>query len=1226
LTSALQLSVPGLVAAQPTPITCGVPVSGALLQPGEHDLFEFHAGAGDVVWVSIVETAQIDLGFSPQLTLFRPDGTVQRLATLSGANTVTLGQSGRYTLRVDDIGGDRGSYQLRLEWLVPTAKQCTSQAIACGAPVTSALSENDQRVYAFDATAGDVVWVSIVETAQIDLGFSPQLTLFRPDGTVQRLATLSGANTVTLGQSGRYTLRVDDIGGDRGSYQLRLEWLAPTAKQCTSQPLGCPTAQVAGDLDTNDHDLWVFDGATGSSVRVSLLETGQIDLGFSPQATVYRPDGTIQASVGTSGPLTLTLNQTGRYTVQVYDVGGDRGSYSLAIERPCPLLAPPTGLTATAVSPTQINLAWVENATNETSVRVERSENGTVWTEIAVLTANSTRYGSTGLSCNRAYHYRVRVHRAGDNQFSSYSSPAGATTLVCGGPAAPSGLTATAVSASQIDLAWVDNATDETSVRVERSLDGLVWAEVAVLAANATTYASAGLVCNTYYQHRVRTHRATDNQFSTYSTPAAATTMMCSAGPCATASALSWPVDNAQTWTFSGNPFGNFQQSWGGHHPGEDWNLSPDDTGRPVRAVAPGLVRSIYYMGAARAYAIAIEHNGSFVIPARRETVRSAGTSNHTYSYPSETLGRIYSVYLHITDPGQQGLIENVSCVNAGQVLGEVANLSDGRNHLHFEIRHPNALNSPTYTLVLPASNWSYAQTGSNPNGYYLSVQEMVNSGQRHPSHIISANLSSSAAPGRPVVSVSTNGNIVRANWEPGPGGAPSSYFVMVGTTSGASEVFAQDVGVATSGEGTLPSGTYFIRVTARNVAGAATSDEVEVRVGATVPGAPTNLRSIVVGSTVSLEWSIPAGGGVPLTYVIEAGSFSGGSNLATFATGSTVPTFIATNVPAGTYFVRTRARNAAGISGASNEVQVTVVEPNAPGAPRDLAPSVTGSTVTLTWGAPLSGGPVQVYRILAGSISGGSNLASVDVPAAQQTFTAERVPPGRYFVRVVALNSAAVGPPSNEVIVNVLGPSRPVRVLYVIPYDRAFRSDHAVAVQNAMVDLQGWYRDQLGGQTFTLFSLQPEICRLPRAAEYYASDSWSKVFMDVQTCAPVSHSLTFAWVLYVDIVHACNAPGRLGAGTTGVTMMPRQDLDGLVGERYFDDCGMEYRYPPSRYVGGAGHELGHAFGLPHPPGCDAGLSSCDQKALMWLGYITYPNSHLRPEEKELLRASPFFR
>jgi uncharacterized delta-60 repeat protein len=219
----------------------------------------------------------------------------------------------------------------------------------------------------------------------------------------------------------------------------------------------------------------------------------------------------------------------------------------------------------------------------------------------------------------------------------------------------------------------------------------------------------------------------------------------------------------------------------------------------------------------------------------------------------------------------------------------------------------------------------------------------------------------------------------------------------------------------------------------------------------------------------------------------------------------------------------------------------------------------------------------------------------------------------------------------SASVTVSYQGPSAPngqVRVLYVIPQDREYRPDYAAAVGNALSDLQLWYRDQLGGRTFSLFSPQPESCRLPRPADYYSSDSWNKVFTDIQSCAPVSYGSTvFVWVLYVDIVHTCGAPGRLGAGTTGLTMMARPDLEGLIGAgRPVDDCGVGTFAPITRYIGGLAHELGNAFGLSHPPGCDSGSASCDYAALMWAGYLSYPNTYLRPDDKQILFASPFIR
>jgi hypothetical protein len=195
----------------------------------------------------------------------------------------------------------------------------------------------------------------------------------------------------------------------------------------------------------------------------------------------------------------------------------------------------------------------------------------------------------------------------------------------------------------------------------------------------------------------------------------------------------------------------------------------------------------------------------------------------------------------------------------------------------------------------------------------------------------------------------------------------------------------------------------------------------VATATSAAVPGVPRDLAATVFGSTLTLTWNPPVSGDPPAAYVIEAGSMSGGVDVANFSTGSTATTFSATVAGGGTFFIRVRAANAAGVSPPSNEILVTIGSAlSPPGPPIALSSSVSGSTVTLTWARPLSGGAATTYIVDAGSAPGVSNLASIDTQSAAPSFVAPGVGPGTYFVRVRGANAGGAGPPSNEIAVVV--------------------------------------------------------------------------------------------------------------------------------------------------------------------------------------------------------------
>jgi subtilisin len=175
---------------------------------------------------------------------------------------------------------------------------------------------------------------------------------------------------------------------------------------------------------------------------------------------------------------------------------------------------------------------------------------------------------------------------------------------------------------------------------------------------------------------------------------------------------------------------------------------------------------------------------------------------------------------------------------------------------------------------------------------------------------------------------VLTNGNFATFSWEaPTTGNGPTRYLVIAGSVPGGSDIGAFDVGLSTSISATIGAGSYHLRVRAENPAGAgpATADQSFTIEPPAPPGPPSSFASQVADSTVTLTWQVPASGGAPTSYVIEAGTALGLANLAVFDTRSPATSLVVNGVPSGTYFLRIRAKNAAGGSIPSNELTIVV-------------------------------------------------------------------------------------------------------------------------------------------------------------------------------------------------------------------------------------------------------------------------------------------------------------
>ena len=91
-------------------------------------------------------------------------------------------------------------------------------------------------------------------------------------------------------------------------------------------------------------------------------------------------------------------------------------------------------------------------------------------------------------------------------------------------PSAPSNLTASAVSRSQINLTWTDSATNENGFKIERCASATCsnFVQIATVGANVKIFSNSGLKRNTSYRYRVRAYNGSGD--SAYSNIASAKT------------------------------------------------------------------------------------------------------------------------------------------------------------------------------------------------------------------------------------------------------------------------------------------------------------------------------------------------------------------------------------------------------------------------------------------------------------------------------------------------------------------------------------------------------------------------------------------------------------------------------------------------------------------------------------------------------------------------------
>ena len=295
-----------------------------------------------------------------------------------------------------------------------------------------------------------------------------------------------------------------------------------------TQPPTTPTNFTATAIGPNQINLSWTASTDNVGVTGYLLESCQ-----GASCTTFTQIATPSTTAYTDSSVLAGTSYS--YRVRATDAAGNRSSYSAVATAVTPLTdtQPPTApsnLTANAISSTQIALSWTASTDNVGmhGYAIERCLTSSCTFTVLTPYVTSTFYTDITANPNTTYSYRVIASDSAGN-LSPYSNIATATTPSSDTqpPTAPTNLTATATTGTQINLGWTA-ATDNIAVTgylIERCQGAgcSTFTQIAAPAGTGTTYSDTGLTPGTSYSYRVRATDAAAN-LSSYSATASAST------------------------------------------------------------------------------------------------------------------------------------------------------------------------------------------------------------------------------------------------------------------------------------------------------------------------------------------------------------------------------------------------------------------------------------------------------------------------------------------------------------------------------------------------------------------------------------------------------------------------------------------------------------------------------------------------------------------------------
>jgi hypothetical protein len=337
---------------------------------------------------------------------------------------------------------------------------------------TGAIAGDSNAAVGFDGTSANV---SVPALPALDVGDSLSV-----EAWVKRGSIGGTANQVIVAKQSQ-------------SWQLMFN---PSNKLVLGQ---AGVGDIAASTTTvSDTTSWHYVAATKTGGAVHLYIDGSDVTGTVTNRTLV--NNTQPLAIGQSGTSSYFKGSIDEVAVYGTALTASQISNHRSLAQPP---SAPSALAATAASASQIDITWVDNSSNETGFVVERSTDSSFTApQATTLPAGTTRWSDTGLSGSTSYWYRVKA--VNGSASSAFSNSTTATTMQTP-PTPPTGLEASAISDSRINLAWKDNSSNETGFVVERSTDASFTApQATTLAADTTSYSDATVNAGTDYWYRAK--------------------------------------------------------------------------------------------------------------------------------------------------------------------------------------------------------------------------------------------------------------------------------------------------------------------------------------------------------------------------------------------------------------------------------------------------------------------------------------------------------------------------------------------------------------------------------------------------------------------------------------------------------------------------------------------------------------------------------------------------